>query len=71
MDAEILKKGDYVVMHTCIEAKCYTGKLWKCRSDQEINSSGNKVVFLEGFSGSFSSKHLQKVNINSLNDLPN
>ncbi len=57
------KEGDKVVMHTCIEADHYDGKIWECRSDSYIDKSGNEVVFLKDFSGSFFCKFLQKINI--------
>jgi len=65
----VLKTGDKVVMHTCGEAyfpQNY-GKVWTCRSDEEVRNEGEgiyeqRVVFLEGFSGCFATKYLQKVN---------
>jgi len=64
----MLKKGDIVVMHTCGEAENYAGKLWACKTDEYINCEGQgiyeqKLVFLEGFSGSFLTKYLQKVDV--------
>ncbi|WP_245153946.1 hypothetical protein [Jeotgalibacillus proteolyticus] len=63
----MLKKGDKVVMHTCIEAKDPNnlGKIWTCRTDeQEVTWTGSNVVWLEGFSGAFSAQYLQKVDTN-------
>lgn len=63
-----LKKGDWVVMHTCIEAtnpENY-GKLWQCKTDQFTRGKGvyaQDSVFLEGYSGSFAPEFLQKVNL--------
>lgn len=61
-----LKKGDYVVMHTCMEADNpkYAGKIWTCRSDA-FRPKGHDYcsIFLEGFSGSFSAEYLQKVDM--------
>lgn len=62
----MLKKGDIVVMHTCGEAKEHDGELWTCKGDEFISSSGYPVVFLEGYSGYFSVKYLQKVKIEAL-----
>lgn len=66
----MLKKGDKVVMHTCIEANGPNnyGKIWVCKTDEEIRYEGQgvleqRLVFLEGYSGSFKTKYLQKVNI--------
>lgn len=64
----MLKKGDIVVMHTCGEAEHYNGKLWACKTDEYINCEGQgvyeqKLVFLEGFSCSFLTKYLQKVDV--------
>ena len=44
-----LKNGDKVVMHTCIEAERYEGKVWTCRTDSYVSKCGEEVVFLEGF----------------------
>lgn len=61
-----LKKGDKVVMHTCMEAenpKNY-GKIWTCRTDEkEVNWTTPNVVWLEGFAGAFSVEFLQKVKL--------
>ncbi|WP_313903375.1 hypothetical protein, partial [Paenibacillus alvei] len=63
-----LKKGDMVVMHTCVEArnpKNY-GKVWRCKTDQFSRGTGvyeQHSVFLEGFTGSFAAEYLQKVDI--------
>ncbi|AYB39696.1 hypothetical protein [Brevibacillus laterosporus] len=61
-----LKKGDLVVMHTCIEAQNPNnyGKIWTCKTDA-FRSKGHDYcsIFLEGFSGSFSTEFLQKVNL--------
>jgi len=62
----VLKKGDQVVMHTCMESKKYDGKVWTCKTDEFTSSSGTPVIFLEGFSGYFAAKFLQKVNIEHL-----
>ncbi|MFP4976362.1 hypothetical protein ACE6ED_13245 [Paenibacillus sp. CN-4] len=59
-----LKKGDRVVMHTCIEAETHNGRIWTCSSDQFTRGTGalaQDSVFLEGFSGLFASEYLQKV----------
>jgi len=61
-----LKKGDPVVMHTCMEHDHPDNfaRIWVCRSD-EFQHKGHDYgsVMLEGFSGSFSTKFLQKVNV--------
>lgn len=66
-----LKKGDNVVMHTCIEAEEHNGKIWIVRYDEYKNhpSHDYTVTMLEGFSGSFATKYLQKVNINPLDQI--
>lgn len=61
-----LEKGELVVMHTCGEAEHYDGKLWKCKTDEFIPSSGSPVVFLEGFSGYFLCQYLQRVDVKVL-----
>ena len=65
---EKLKKGDKVVMHSCIEAVYpdYYGKIWTCICDEYETSKGvykQNLIFLEGFSGSFLTEYLQKVNL--------
>lgn len=59
-----LKKGDKVVMHTCLESKGKNlGKIWTCHTDSFKCEAGIEVVFLEGFSGFFYTKFLQPVKI--------
>ncbi|WP_261990977.1 hypothetical protein [Paenibacillus polymyxa] len=66
-----LQKGDQVVMHTCMEHDHPDnfGKIWTCRSD-EFQHKGHDYgsIFLEGFSGSFSTEFLQKVDVPALVD---
>jgi hypothetical protein len=56
-----LLKGDTVVMHSCGEANFYKGKIWKCQTDSYLDRGKQEVVFIEGFSGCFSAKYLQRV----------
>ncbi|MEI4830969.1 hypothetical protein WAX78_16115 [Bacillus sp. FJAT-53711] len=49
----MLNKGDTVIMHTCLEAKRYDGKIWTCKTDEFTAYSGASVVFLEGFVDTF------------------
>jgi hypothetical protein len=58
----MLKRGDKVVMHTCLEAEHYDGKIWTV-SSKPWNLCGSEVVLLDGFSGGFATEYLQKVNI--------
>jgi phosphotransferase system IIA component len=60
---ELLKKGDKVVMHSCIEAKEENGKVFTCITDEQKFKDGDMVVFLDNYSGSFLTKYLQKVAI--------
>ncbi|MEK4881452.1 MULTISPECIES: hypothetical protein [Paenibacillus] len=63
-----LKKGDRVVMHTCIESEEEPGKIWTCKTDQFTRGKGvfaQDSVFLEGYSGSFAPEFLQKVALHS------
>ncbi|URJ50710.1 hypothetical protein [Paenibacillus polymyxa] len=66
-----LQKGDQVVMHTCMEHDHPDnfGKIWTCRTD-EFQHKGHDYgsIFLEGFSGSFSTEFLQKVDVSALVD---
>lgn len=66
MRRKTLKKGDKVVMHTCLESQNpkYEGKVWTCRTDEkEVEWTSLNVVWLEGYSGAFSTEFLQKVNV--------
>lgn len=60
MERELLKKGDKVIMHTCLESegKNY-GKIWTCTTDEFTKGKGcykQNLIFLEGFSGYFSTE---------------
>ncbi|CAJ1315943.1 hypothetical protein [Paenibacillus nuruki] len=73
MSTDKLKKGDQVVMHTCIEAETHAGHIWTCRGDQFTRGTGvyaQDSVFLEGFSGSFAPEFLQKVNVEDVQGIP-
>ncbi|MGG3803144.1 hypothetical protein [Metabacillus fastidiosus] len=61
----MLKKGDKVVMHTCVEAEHYNGRIWTCRTDEFKHHPNHEytVIMLEGFSGSFQTEYLQKVDL--------
>lgn len=58
---ETFKKGDKVVMHTCLEAgfDVYKDKIWTCLTDSFLDRGKEEVVFLTGFSGYFSAKFLK------------
>jgi G:T-mismatch repair DNA endonuclease (very short patch repair protein) len=62
---ETFKKGDRVLMHSCGEADIpkYKGKIWTCETDSYLDRGRKDVVFLEGFSGCFSTKYLQIVRL--------
>lgn len=57
------KKGDLVVMHSCVEANISKNKdvEFKCKTDSFVDRSKCDVVFLENYSGYFMSKYLKKV----------
>ena len=57
------KKDDTVVMHSCGEASFYKGKIWTCLTDSYLDRGKQEVVFIEGFSGCFSAKYLQLVEL--------
>ena len=62
MELKNFKKGNHVVMFNCMEAKHPNnyGKIWECETDSfERNQASGEKVFLKGFSGSFSCKYLQ------------
>lgn len=56
-------KGDKVVMYNCWEATFpqYKDKVWTCQTDSYLDRGKQDVVFLEGFSGCFSTKYLHNV----------
>ena len=59
-----MKKGDTVVMHTYMEHDHpkYYGKVWTCKSDAFRHKSHDYCsIFLEGFSGSFSTAQFQEL----------
>jgi len=60
-----LKKGDTVVMHSCMEADHpkYAGKVWTCKTDPIKRGQDRYVVLLEGFSGTFAAEFLQRVHL--------
>lgn len=61
-----LKKGDLVIMHTCGEAAApeYKGRIWVCASDEFKHTPSYEYgsIFLEGYSGSFCTDFLEKIN---------
>lgn len=71
-----LKKGDLVIMHTCGEADSekYKGRIWVCKTDEYVTGEKpyeQQLVFLEGFSGSFATKYLEKINVEqNVNSVP-
>lgn len=70
-ETEPLKKGELVVMHTCVESRNpkYEGKIWTCKTDQFTRGEcvyAQDSIFLEGFTGSFAPEFLQRVNVEPL-----
>lgn len=71
-----LKKGDLVIMHTCGEslAPKNKGRIWVCKTDEYVTGEKpyeQQLVFLEGFSGSFATKYLEKINAEqNVNSVP-
>lgn len=57
------KKGDKVKMVNCYEATFeeYKNKTWTCLTTSHKDRSGQDVVFLENFSGSFITKYLNLI----------
>lgn len=60
---DTFKEGDKVVMHSCYESTLdeFKDVKWACLTNSYIGKSGEEVVFLEGFSGSFFVKYLQPI----------
>lgn len=58
----MIKKGDFVVMHTCLEADINKGRVWRVTSDEEFIGEGiyrKKAVSLDGYKKKFNVRHLQ------------
>lgn len=53
-------KGDRVVMHSCAEACFYKDTIWTCETDSFLSNGKHEVVFLEFFSGYFSTQFLKR-----------
>ena len=58
-----LKVGDKVVMHTCLEAKRYEEKFGLVEQSNLKQVVVHKWCVLEGFSGYFSVKYLQRISL--------
>jgi hypothetical protein len=56
----MLKKGDRVVMHSCLEADIHSGRVFTCRADESQLPSGERVVWLEGLCACYSVEFLKK-----------
>lgn len=55
-----IKKGDKVIMHTCLEAKHHKDVEWIVKTEPQI-MCGSWVVWLEGYSGCFACEYLKVV----------
>ncbi|MGM7635654.1 hypothetical protein [Bacillus sp. Hm123] len=70
MNDQVLRKGDQVVMHTCMEHESPEnfGKIWTCNSNEfKLHPNHDyAVVMLEGYSGAFCTEFLQKVNVDKV-----
>lgn len=53
-------KGDRVVMHSCAEDSFYKDTIWTCETDSFLDKGKEEVVFLEFFSGCFSTQFLKR-----------
>ena len=60
MKVNKLYKGDKVVMHDCMEAHGRENVVWECICDS-YEMCSTEVVFLKGYSGSFDTEFLRKV----------
>lgn len=58
---DTFKRGDKVIIHSCLEAVMpkNKGKTFTCKTDSFRAKSGEEVVFLDGFSGYFSTEFLK------------
>lgn len=57
-----LQKGDKVKMYNCHEANYYgKDKIWTCETDSFLDKSGDEVVFIENYSGTFLVKYLKTI----------
>ena len=55
-----ITENNKVVMFNCGEADHYPNKVWECMTNS-FTQSGSELVFLKGFSGSFSTKYLKHI----------
>lgn len=59
-----LRRGDGVIMIGCGEAEEHSGKIWYCQTDEFYHGADQLregLVFLEGYSGSFKTRFLQRI----------
>lgn len=64
----MFKKGEAVVMHSCIESEKHPTKIWFCASDA-VKEGDKQSVLLEGYEGSFAVEHLAHANPDRLLEL--
>ena len=62
----MLRKGDYVVMHSTLQAQINSGVIWACECDEFLDSRGNTVIRLKDYNDVFCTEFLQKVDVQGM-----
>lgn len=62
----MLRKGDYVVMHSNLQARINSGVIWACECDEFLDNRGNAVIRLKDYNDVFCTAFLQKVDVQGM-----
>ncbi|MGG1453472.1 hypothetical protein ABE325_21420 [Bacillus licheniformis] len=62
----MLRKGDYVVMHSNLQAQINTGVIWACECDEFLDNRGKTVIRLKDYNDVFCTAFLQKVDVQGM-----
>ncbi|MEC1479236.1 hypothetical protein [Bacillus haynesii] len=62
----MLRKGDYVVMHSNLQARINSGVIWACECDEFLDNRGNTVIRLKDYNDVFCTAFLQKVDVQGM-----
>ncbi|RCK10150.1 hypothetical protein DT075_31185 [Bacillus licheniformis] len=62
----MLRKGDYVVMHSNLQAQINSGVIWACECDEFLDNRGKTVIRLKDYNDVFCTVFLQKVDVQGM-----
>ncbi|MCY8087627.1 hypothetical protein [Bacillus sonorensis] len=62
----MLRKGDYVVMHSNLQARINSGVIWACECDEFLDNRGNPAIRLKDYNDVFYTAFLQKVDVQGM-----